>query len=78
MKRGFLLNIGVFPAVSKNHSGIRFTITVLQSYERIEMMVTALSEVFIVVWNEEGYTFEQIYNVFKVVARLEDRGVGQF
>lgn len=78
MQRGFLLNIGVFPAVSKNHSGIRFTITVLQSYEQIEMMVTALNEVFIEVLDEKQYLFEQVYNAFKVVARLEDRGQGQF
>lgn len=78
MQRGFLLNIGVFPAVSKNHSGIRFTITVLQTYEQIEKMVTALNEVFIEVLNERDYSVEQIYNAFKVVARLQERESGEF
>lgn len=78
MKRGFFLNIGVFPAVSKNHSGIRFTITVLQSYEQIEMMIMILNEVFLETLKEHQYTINQIYSAFKVVARLDDRPNGEF
>lgn len=78
MKQGFLLNIGVFPAVSKNHAGIRFTITALQSYEQIYMMVMTLNEVFLETLKEHQYTIDQIYSAFKVVARLEDRQAGEF
>lgn len=78
IKRGFLLNIGVFPAVSKNHSGIRFTITTLQSYDQIQNMVKTLNEVFFETLAEHQYSVDQIYNAFKVVARLDDRAVGEF
>ncbi|MDR2274550.1 MAG: aminotransferase class I/II-fold pyridoxal phosphate-dependent enzyme [Sphingobacterium sp.] len=78
IKRGFLLNIGVFPAVSKNHSGIRFTITVLQSYDQIANMITTLNEVFFETLREHTYTVDQIYNAFKVVALLEERPAGEF
>jgi len=78
IKRGFLLNIGVFPAVSKNHSGIRFTITVLQSYDQIARMVKTLNEVFFETLEEHQYSVDQIYSAFKVVARLEDRPAGEF
>ncbi|WP_286850631.1 MULTISPECIES: aminotransferase class I/II-fold pyridoxal phosphate-dependent enzyme [Sphingobacterium] len=78
MKRGFLLNIGVFPAVSKNHSGIRFTMTVLQSYDQIKNMIMTLNEVFLETLDEHQYSVEQIYSAFKVVARLEDRPIGEF
>lgn len=78
IKRGFLLNIGVFPAVSKNHSGIRFTITALQSYDQIQNMVKTLNEVFFETLAAHQYSVDQIYNAFKVVARLDDRPVGEF
>ncbi|MNP51953.1 hypothetical protein D3C76_1463100 [compost metagenome] len=77
IKRGFLLNIGVFPAVSKNHSGIRFTITTLQSFDQIERMVKTLNEVFFEILGEHQYSVDQIYSAFKVVARLEDRPAGE-
>ncbi|RKE45364.1 aminotransferase class I/II-fold pyridoxal phosphate-dependent enzyme [Sphingobacterium detergens] len=78
IKHGFLLNIGVFPAVSKNHSGIRFTITTLQSYNQIENMVKTLNDVFFETLEEHQYAVDQIYAAFKVVARLEDRPDGEF
>ncbi|RKO68857.1 aminotransferase class I/II-fold pyridoxal phosphate-dependent enzyme [Sphingobacterium puteale] len=78
IKRGFLLNIGVFPAVSKNHSGIRFTMTTLQSYDQIERMIKTLNEVFFETLGEHQYSVDQIYSAFKVVARLEDRATGEF
>ncbi|MFU1858135.1 aminotransferase class I/II-fold pyridoxal phosphate-dependent enzyme [Sphingobacterium sp. NGMCC 1.201703] len=78
IKRGFLLNIGVFPAVSQNHSGIRFTITVLQSYDQIEQMVKTLNDVFFETLEEHNYSVDQIYRAFKVVARLDDRPAGEF
>jgi len=70
MKRGFLVNLAVFPAVSKNNSGIRFTITVLQTYEQIEKMVTALNEEYLAALKENGYSLDQITNAFKSVKQL--------
>lgn len=78
IKRGFLLNIGVFPAVSKKHSGVRFTISVLQSFEQIEMMISALDEVFSEVLKDQQYSVEQINDAFRVVVRLKERPKGEF
>lgn len=78
MKRGFLLNLGVFPAVSKNHSGIRFTITVLQTFEQIENMIAALDEEFRAALQQNNYSFEQINKAFTQVAGLDRRSIGTF
>ncbi|WP_460686905.1 aminotransferase class I/II-fold pyridoxal phosphate-dependent enzyme [Niabella aquatica] len=78
MKRGFLVNLGVFPAVSKNHSGIRFTITVLQTFEQIENMITALDEEFREALQQHNYSFDQINKAFTQVAGLDKRSIGTF
>jgi len=78
MKRGFLVNLGVFPAVSKNHSGIRFTITVLQTYEQIESMIATLNEEFMAALQENDFSIEQINSAFRVVAGLDRRSTGTF
>ncbi|MBZ4187642.1 aminotransferase class I/II-fold pyridoxal phosphate-dependent enzyme [Niabella beijingensis] len=78
MKRGFLLNIGVFPAVSKNHSGIRFTITVLQTFEQIKSLVSTLNEEFMIALKQNKFSLEQINNAFRVVASLDNRPAGIF
>ncbi|MCH5597342.1 hypothetical protein [Niabella ginsengisoli] len=67
MKRGFLLNLGIFPAVSHKHSGVRFTITVLQSFECIEQMVNALNEEFADTLKRHHYSVEQIKIAFKTI-----------
>ncbi|MGC4233512.1 MAG: aminotransferase class I/II-fold pyridoxal phosphate-dependent enzyme [Niabella sp.] len=67
MKRGFLLNIGVFPAVSQKNSGIRFTITTLQTYEQIKNMIEALEEEFIASLKNNNYSLEQINDAFKTI-----------
>ncbi len=70
MKRGFLVNLAVFPAVSKNNSGIRFTITVLQTFEQIEKMVAALNEEYVAAIKENGYSLDQIKNAFRSIKQF--------
>jgi len=41
-------------------------------------MVRTLNEVFFETLEEHQYSVDQIYNAFKVVARLDDRAVGEF
>lgn len=67
IKRGFLLNIGVFPAVSQKNSGIRFTITNLQSYEQIKNMISALEEEFTNALQFHTYSIDKIKSAFKAV-----------
>jgi len=70
MKRGFLVNLAVFPAVSKNNSGIRFTVTVLQTFEQIEKMVSALNEEYLAALKENGYSLDQINSAFKSIKQF--------
>ncbi len=78
MERGFLVNLSIFPAVSKNHSGIRFTITVLQTYKQIESMVATLNEVFMAALQRNNFSLEQINDAFRIVAGLDSRSTGTF
>ncbi len=78
MKRGFLVNLGVFPAVSKNHSGIRFTVTTVQTFEQIENMIAALEEEFNASLKHNDYSVEQINNAFRSVAIMDNRTTGLF
>ncbi|WP_447641978.1 MULTISPECIES: aminotransferase class I/II-fold pyridoxal phosphate-dependent enzyme [Chitinophagaceae] len=78
MKKGFLVNLGVFPAVSNKNSGIRFTMTILQSYEQIADMVSTLNTEFFEAMEQHRLSVEQIEDAFRVVARLEDRTIGTF
>ena len=66
LERGFLVNIGVFPAVTQKNSGIRFTITILQSYEEIEKMITVLNEEFWAALESTSVALEQISKAFKI------------
>jgi 7-keto-8-aminopelargonate synthetase-like enzyme/predicted N-acyltransferase len=71
MKRGFYVNLGIFPGVPIKNTGIRFTITRLHSYRQISEMVAALKEEFDQTLIEENFTMEQIYKAFKLTAPAE-------
>ena len=78
MERGFLVNLSIFPAVSQNHSGIRFIITVLQTYEQIESMIATLNEEFMAALQRNNFSIEQINDAFRVVAGFDRRSTGTF
>lgn len=67
LKRGFLLNIGIFPAVSQKNAGIRFTITTLQTYEQIKNMISALEEEFMIALAAYSYSIDQVKSAFRSV-----------
>ena len=45
LQRGFFLNPAAFPAVARNHGGVRFTVTRYNDIPQIEAMLTNLNEV---------------------------------
>jgi 7-keto-8-aminopelargonate synthetase-like enzyme len=65
LDRGFLVNLGIFPAVPIKNTGIRFTITALHTYKQINDMATALKEEFEKALLDENISLEQIYKAFK-------------
>jgi 7-keto-8-aminopelargonate synthetase-like enzyme len=65
LDRGFLVNLGIFPAVPIKNTGIRFTITALHTYKQINDMAAALKEEFEKALIEENISIEQIFKAFK-------------
>lgn len=65
LKRGFYLNLGIFPTVPIRQTGVRFTITRLHSFTEIESMVTALAEEFDLALQEENIPRFEIDRAFK-------------
>lgn len=63
---GYYVNLGIFPAVPMKNTGIRFTITRLHSFTQIEEMIRTMGEELPKAMKEEGVTYEDIYNAFKM------------
>lgn len=63
---GFYLNLGIFSAVPMKNTGIRFTVTLNQSFKEIEKMIAALAKNLKEVLAEENFTIEEIYKAFKM------------
>jgi 7-keto-8-aminopelargonate synthetase-like enzyme len=67
LKRGFFVNLGIFPTVPMRQTGVRFTVTSLHTHEQIERMVKTMGEEFPAAMAEEGVTLAEIYKAFKQV-----------
>lgn len=63
---GFYVNLGVFPTVPMKQTGIRFTITLLHTFNEIESMIANLAEIFPIAMKEENITLPEIYKAFKL------------
>jgi 7-keto-8-aminopelargonate synthetase-like enzyme len=74
---GFMLNIGIFPAVPLKNTGVRFTITALHTIQQIEEMVSALAKNFWISLNEENSSIEDIYKAFKIQKEIQKEDVPQ-
>jgi len=72
---GFYVNLAVFPAVSMNNTGLRFTITQHVSRENIYAFVEALNYHYPRVLKEEKRTYNDIYKAFKLPFIDKDTGV---
>lgn len=66
LRKGYYVNLGVFPAVPMKNTGIRFTITRLHSLEQIETMIKTLAAEFSKALAEEHVSLLQIYKAFKM------------
>jgi 7-keto-8-aminopelargonate synthetase-like enzyme len=73
LKRGYLLNLGTFPAVPIKNTGIRFTITRLHTFEQIESMISSLKQEFTKALQEEDFSIEKIYSAFKIKSDLQEQ-----
>ncbi|MEI6123374.1 MAG: aminotransferase class I/II-fold pyridoxal phosphate-dependent enzyme [Bacteroidota bacterium] len=71
MDEGLYVNLGIFPAVPENCTGIRFTITNHLQFEDIEKLAQKIAYHLPKAIEEEGRTMNDIYKVFKKNARLE-------
>ncbi len=69
---GFYVNLAIFPAVSENCTGVRFTITRHLRYEDIKEMVNKLAYYFHLTLIEEGRTLLDIKRAFRHVAQFKD------
>ena len=63
---GFYQNLGIFPAVPMKNTGVRFTITRLNTYKQIDNMVIQLAKNFNLAMTEENYTMEKLSKAFKI------------
>ena len=65
MEKGYYVNLGIYPAVPMKNTGIRFTITCLQSNEEIKSMLYNLKSILDECIEKEGFSYEEIYKSFK-------------
>ena len=73
LENGFMLNIGIFPAVPIKNTGVRFTITRLHTFEQIENMVATLAFNFSKALDEEQYSLKEIHKAFKITSPEEEK-----
>ncbi|MBL4624517.1 MAG: aminotransferase class I/II-fold pyridoxal phosphate-dependent enzyme [Flavobacteriales bacterium] len=66
LKDGFYTNIGIFPTVPIKNTGIRFTITRLNTFEQIENMIEAMAFHYPLAMKEEGFSIDKVYAAFKM------------
>ncbi len=63
---GYYTNLGAFPAVPMKNTGVRFTVTRLHTFKQIEGMVESMSYHFDKVLEEQNFSRDQIFKVFKL------------
>lgn len=63
---GFYANMGLFPAVPVKKTGIRFTISLHNELEDVELLVKTMSKWYPKALEEEGYHPNQIRRIFKL------------
>jgi len=66
MHEGFYTNMGLFPAVPINRTGIRFTTTVHQDESDLIQLVQAMAHHLPLALEEEGSSIEEVHRAFKL------------
>lgn len=64
MEAGFYMNIGLFPAVSYENSGMRVALNRRIDYKDMELMLNILAEELEIVLKEEGSSMEEVRAAF--------------
>lgn len=65
-KRGYYANMGLYPAVPVNNTGVRFTIHNHLSKADIRAMLTCLAEEYPLALQEEDVSFPQVVEAFRL------------
>src|SRR5690606_14566705 len=63
---GFLVNIGIFPAVPMKNTGLRFTITRLHTFKQIELFVQSLKQHYFNVLERHETSIDEVCRAFKI------------
>lgn len=66
VQSGFYANLSVFPSVSYNHTGIRVPITLHNTREDIESLLSTIASQFPAALKESGSTMKEINRFFKL------------
>ena len=77
MKSGFYTNLGIFPAVPKNCTGIRFTLTLHHTKEDIRQLIEQIALFLPEVLQEEGRTLQDVYRVFRKTINSSNQSKNQ-
>lgn len=72
MDDGFFVNLGIFPAVAENCTGIRFTLTLHHNMEDIEQLVKRIAFHLPRVLKEEGRTLQDVYRAFRNTSKIQE------
>jgi 7-keto-8-aminopelargonate synthetase-like enzyme len=71
LERGYYVNAAVFPAVSMNRAGVRFTVTRHHTKQDVEGVIQAISLVIIEELDREGETLDAVRRTFRLPGRSE-------
>jgi 7-keto-8-aminopelargonate synthetase-like enzyme/predicted N-acyltransferase len=66
IKDGFLVNIGIFPAVPMKNTGLRFTITRLHTFGQIEDLVSSLADYYFEALTFHETSVNEVCQAFKI------------
>lgn len=69
---GFFTNLSIFPAVPEVCTGLRFTLTLHQTFEDIENLVNKIAYHFPKALADEGRTMKDIHRAFRKVAQFKE------
>ena len=72
MDDGFYTNLGIFPAVPENCTGIRFTLTLHHSTEDIGRLLERIAFHLPRVFKEEGRTLQDVHRVFRNTIKSQE------
>src|SRR5699024_5119558 len=65
IKRGFYVNMGMFPAVPSKNTGVRITLSLHNEFEDIRALSQQLEKLYPSIMRSTGNSFEQLSKAFK-------------